>query len=180
MKKLILLALLFLSLASFSQKKKGKWYRENDECLSVEFGFYNSTYKEIPKWALINALCFTTGASQCTADILDHNPEYFYRVFPNCNKDFWANNWKAKYKNNDPEQGPKFLGSTTIFVGFTDGWHRMNSITHFQVGGIILLSCLTKDWYQIRNFQKASRIAANIACYSLGYNFTDRQIFQHR
>lgn len=28
-----------------------------------------------------------------------------------------------KYKNNDPSQGPKFWGSTTYFVFFTDAWH---------------------------------------------------------
>jgi hypothetical protein len=38
---------------------------------------------------------------------------------------FWnpAVSWKNKYKNGDPEQGEKFWGSTTIFVGFTDAWH---------------------------------------------------------
>ena len=31
--------------------------------------------------------------------------------------------WTFKYKNGDPKQGERFFGSTTIFVGFCDGWH---------------------------------------------------------
>jgi len=33
-----------------------------------------------------------------------------------------------KYKNNDPKQGEAFLGSTTIFVIFTDAWHVFDFI----------------------------------------------------
>ena len=28
-----------------------------------------------------------------------------------------------KWKNGDPKQGERFLGSSTIFVGLTDAWH---------------------------------------------------------
>jgi len=38
-----------------------------------------------------------------------------------------------KYKDEDPLKGPKFVGSTTIFVWTTDGWHL------FQM---LFLSCL--------------------------------------
>ena len=31
--------------------------------------------------------------------------------------------WRNKWKNGNPEEGPRFLGSSTIFVGFTDAWH---------------------------------------------------------
>ena len=34
-----------------------------------------------------------------------------------------AVSWLNKYKNNDPKQGPKFIGSTTVFVFVTDLWH---------------------------------------------------------
>lgn len=36
--------------------------------------------------------------------------------------------WTNKYKNDDPSQGPKFWGSTTFFVAFTDGWHLLKLI----------------------------------------------------
>lgn len=38
---------------------------------------------------------------------------------------FWdpSISWRNKYKNQDPNQGPRFPGSTTIFVFTTDAWH---------------------------------------------------------
>lgn len=43
----------------------------------------------------------------------------------NLKPNFWnpAVSWKNKYKNGNPEDGPKFKGSTTIFVSITDAWH---------------------------------------------------------
>lgn len=40
---------------------------------------------------------------------------------------FWnpAMSWQNKYKYGIHENGPKFPGSTTIFVFLTDGWHLM-------------------------------------------------------
>lgn len=49
--------------------------------------------------------------------------------------------WKFKYKNNDSTQGAKFPGSTTIFVGLTDGWHCFKLIRNlFLFGGILCLA----------------------------------------
>ena len=31
--------------------------------------------------------------------------------------------WKNKWKNSDYKQGEKFIGSSTVFVMFTDLWH---------------------------------------------------------
>lgn len=48
-------------------------------------------------------------------------------------KNGWFNKsigWKYKYKDNDPEKGPKFPGSTTFFVMFTDGWHLFQFLFH--------------------------------------------------
>lgn len=44
---------------------------------------------------------------------------------------FWnpAASWRNKYKNGDPAQGPRFPGSTTIFVFLTDGWHLMKAFS---------------------------------------------------
>ena len=42
------------------------------------------------------------------------------------NLGLWWNpneSWKCKWKNGDKTQGEVFLGSSTVFVSFTDGWH---------------------------------------------------------
>jgi hypothetical protein len=31
--------------------------------------------------------------------------------------------WRNKWKNGDPRQGERFLGSSTVFVFLTDAWH---------------------------------------------------------
>ena len=48
---------------------------------------------------------------------------------------FWnpSESWKRKYKNNDPTQGPAFLGSTTIFVSLTDAWHLFGLVRNFSL-----------------------------------------------
>jgi hypothetical protein len=55
-----------------------------------------------------------------------------------------AISWKNKYKNLDPKQGDKFLGSSTVFVAFTDFWHLMGMINSFLiVAAIVLYSPIT-------------------------------------
>ena len=54
-------------------------------------------------------------------------------VFNNGNEKFahFTNpkmSWMNKYKDFDPEKGPKFPGSTTIFVWTTDLWHLCKSL----------------------------------------------------
>lgn len=52
----------------------------------------------------------------------------FHQVW--AHSDFWdvSTSWKNKYKNGDANQGPRFPGSTTIFVWLTDGWHLMQMV----------------------------------------------------
>ena len=36
--------------------------------------------------------------------------------------------WKNKWKNRDPNQGERFLGSSTFLVFLTSGWHLSQEI----------------------------------------------------
>ena len=64
-------------------------------------------------------LSIISGFSKAICDLSEEGKLKFYK------KTFWLKefSWVNKYKNNDPKQGAKFLGSTTIFVMFTDAWH---------------------------------------------------------
>lgn len=60
---------------------------------------------------------------------------------------FWnpKESWKNKYRNNDPKQREKFLGSTTIFVSFTDAWHLFGLIRDFSI--TLTLTIITLNPY---------------------------------
>lgn len=46
------------------------------------------------------------------------------------NQRFWypGFSWMNKWKEGDPNKGERFLGSSTIFVAFTDAWHLFKFI----------------------------------------------------
>lgn len=60
------------------------------------------------------------------------------------NQQFWnpVVSWRNKYKNFDPEQGPKFWLSTTLFVAFTDGWH----LAKFVMSNSYVLAFTISTW----------------------------------
>lgn len=66
--------------------------------------------------------------SACCKGVMDTLMfHYSTSVFVDRNPLFWnpGESWRNKYKNGDPKQGPRFPLSTTLLVGFTDGWHLM-------------------------------------------------------
>jgi len=77
---------------------------------------------------LIIILLFLSGVAKSITD-LSSSPNLFYKsklyLKYHLNPNFWEQGLGSlnKYKNNDPHSGEKFLGSTTIFVIFTDAWH---------------------------------------------------------
>lgn len=74
------------------------------------------------------------------------------RTFPGMNDQFWNPTLSStnKYKNHDPSQGPKFLGSTTFLVFTTDGYHLSRFAEHFFNAGAVSLyisRSTKKKWY---------------------------------
>ncbi len=157
-------------------------HKDTDEVLSPLFGFRMSTDRsEIRRFHFISLTMFTLGMTVNTHDILTNNPEYFFARFPNAPMSFWYlhESWHNKYKNGNPEEGKAFPLSTTVLVGFTDGWHLTNMIAHFQVATVISLSVFSKDYRNIKLGQAICRIAYFSACYYAGYNFMDRVVYKH-
>ena len=68
-------------------------------------------------------IIFLVIAAICKAvkDTLEFH--YDYSIFAKCNAKYWnpLTSWRNKYK--EDLKTPKFWGSTTIFVMFTDAWH---------------------------------------------------------
>lgn len=68
------------------------------------------------------------GAAKGAMDTLQFH--FSASIFARMNWDFWKPDlsWRNKYKDRDPAKGPRFPGSTTVFVSLTDGWHLMQMI----------------------------------------------------
>lgn len=76
-----------------------------------------------------------------------HYESGFQARFPKINNQFWnpALSWKNKYKNGIPSEGPKFKGSTNIFVCTTDGYHMLRT-TKRAIEGVTLVYYVNKTY----------------------------------
>ncbi len=72
---------------------------------------------------------------------------YENSVFSKTSQKWWnpAISWKNKWKNDDPNQGERFFGSSTFLVCITDAWHFFQHLMIF----CIVLSIVT--YVQIYN-----------------------------
>ena len=91
------------------------------------------------KYVVSSSLLFAGGCSDGMAETMKFRYPEFKKVFPNSSDQFWdpSISWENKYKNNNPLEGPKFFGSTTIFVGVTDSYHMTRTLRNSFVFGAI-------------------------------------------
>ncbi len=92
---------------------------------------------------------------------------------------FWDNSisWKNKYKDYDNgDTRAKFIGSKTVFVGFTDGYHLTNLISNTANIATLSFAIGNKEKRNWKVIAKKVLIAAacNRAAFHLSYN----QIFK--
>lgn len=72
-------------------------------------------------------MLFISGALKGVRDTLAFHPHEFHQTFPDANPSFWdspAETWCNKYQSCE-DLTPRFWGSSTFLVAFTDGWHLM-------------------------------------------------------
>lgn len=71
-----------------------------------------------------------SGMSEAVMDKINFHYETSIFSDSGDNPFFWnpAISWRNKYKNNAPENGPAFFGSTTFLVFLTDAWHFMKFV----------------------------------------------------
>jgi hypothetical protein len=64
---------------------------------------------------------------------------------------FWDNSvaWTNKWKNNDPKNGEAFLGSSTIFGCFVDGWHLTKFLWLIHVFSAVILFKPISDYFLV-------------------------------
>jgi len=89
------------------------------------------------------------------------------------NKTFWDPeiSWRNKYKNGDPTEGPKFLFSTNLFVGLTDGWHLFKLLrTFFIFAGIFFIFMNCESTFNCLVDVIISRVLFGVS-FSLSYDY---------
>lgn len=77
---------------------------------------------------ILNLFCFAMiVVCNAVCDVLANF--YGKSVFTKWDEKFWNPkvSYVNKWKNGDEKQGEKYLGSSTIFSLFTDGWHRVKA-----------------------------------------------------
>ncbi len=99
---------------------------------------------------------FVSGMLDGTIESISYHYENgFKQRLPNANDQFWnpAVSWKNKYYQNNPQMGPKFLGSTTIFACTTDAYHLLRT-TKRSIDGANLVYYMNKECKSNKTFQK--------------------------
>lgn len=90
-----------------------------------------------------------------------------------------------KYKNGDPAQGEAFLGSTTVFAGVTDPFHRVQTLRNITMvtGAVTWAWKSERNWYEWKRDYKKKPLWAygfealvNYAAYNVGKEITFQYI----
>lgn len=86
-------------------------------------------------------MVFIAGAAKGFNETLHFHWKEFKRQLPKANPQWFnpAISYKNKYKNNDPQAGPKFFLSTTALVMFTDQYHLNNFINKLAWGSALVI-----------------------------------------
>ena len=119
------------------------------------------------------SLIFAAGFAEGVKDAISFHYPQFQAVHPNANPNYWdpSISWKNKYKYNDPTMGPKFAGSTGIFVFTTDGWHLTNMVNHLSlIGGSVIIPIHSKKPFKWYAKEFLISYGVNRAGFVLAYN----------
>ena len=107
--------------------------------LFLLFGYSSLAQENVnkpPKWKIdknkiiTGSLVFVAGTAKGFNETLQFNYRIFEKTFPGANKQWFDPkiSWRNKYEGGNPDNGPKFFLSTSLFVMITDQYHLNNFI----------------------------------------------------
>lgn len=126
---------------------------------------------ETPKYnwkrgALVAGIGLVAGASYGLREMATHHPNDLPSGW---NRDYWDNSksWTRKYKNGDPQQGPKFPLSTSALVFVTDGYHLTGTINRAALlgAGIVIGFGEKRPWWHY-----VGDLALGFAAHSIAFH----------
>ncbi|MOA36190.1 hypothetical protein D3C78_1576990 [compost metagenome] len=65
-------------------------------------------------------------------------------IFSRLNHSFWnpVISWRNKWKDGDKTKGERFIGSSTVFVFLTDGWHLSKFLHLACIFGLLSINII--------------------------------------
>lgn len=119
------------------------------------------------------ALMLTAGASQGLNDAISHKYDQTLFARNPARAQFWDPDvsWRNKYANWPQDKSPRFFGSTTFLVGFTDAWHLTNSM---QIKALqITIPLYQSDQDRRKWWWPVADVAASSLIYSAGWHLSE-------
>lgn len=118
---------------------------------------------------LTGGLLFTAGAAKGFNEALQYKYNGFEEIFPKANDQWFypTFSYKNKYKDGDPEKGPKFPLSTSVLVMFTDQYHLNNFIQKTAMTAALVIK-IGEGKKPFRHY--VFDVLYYTACYQLGFH----------
>lgn len=121
---------------------------------------------DVKKVILPASLAFVSGAAWGFHETSVHHAD---RIPAGWNKQFWDGriSWRNKYKDGNPDLGPRFPGSTTVLAWTTDAKHLFGTthrLTMFASGVTITIGERRPTWHYLAD------IGISFAAFSLGFH----------
>lgn len=151
-------------------------------CLSLHYS--TSAQRKLKDYLVSGSSMLVSGMLDGTIESLSfHYDNGFKNRFPKANNQFWnpSISWKNKYKDGNCELGPKFTGSTGIFVCTTDAYHMLRSAKR-TVNGLTLVYYVNKTYNEKTTTRKKwKNIATDFLVLtiirSIGFSLTYNVLF---
>jgi len=142
--------------------------------------------KKFKDYLVIGSSSLVSGMLDGTIESISyHYANGFKKRFSKVNDQFWnpSISWTNKYKNNDPCLGPKFMGSTNIFVCTTDAYHMLRTtkraVDGFTLAYYVNKACTEKATEKGKRWKRVAKdflIITAIRC--VGFSLTYSVLFK--
>jgi hypothetical protein len=142
--------------------------------------------KKFKDYLLIGSSSLVSGMLDGTIESISyHYDNGFKKRFSKVNDQFWdpSISWTNKYKNNNPALGPKFMGSTDIFVCTTDAYHMLRTtkraLDGFTLACYVNRACSEKPMPKGKRWKSVAKdflIITAIRC--VGFTLTYSLLFK--
>lgn len=171
---LTILAILLLN-STFAQPPK----RDNKNYHDSPLLGFRSQLDERIWWAQLS-LNYISGTARGVKDLSAFKYYKLKERFPKLNDNFCDANksYLNKYADRNPDNGAKFLGSTTMFVATTDLWHLSQFINHTTLYVSMIIPLYPSYDRRLNWKEIVGRYATIIGANALGYHFAYDKLFR--